>query len=93
MGLRRGEVRRTVGWQAAATAVTGLVIGVPLGLVGGRVVWSIMVGDLGLLDAPSQPWLLLALVAPLTIALALALAWLPSRAAARRLPAPVLRAE
>jgi hypothetical protein len=93
MGLRKREVGRTVRWQAAATAATGLVIGVPLGLVGGRVVWRIMVEDLGLLDAPSQPWLLIAVVAPLTIGLALVIAWLPSRAAVRVRAAAALRAE
>jgi ABC-type lipoprotein release transport system permease subunit len=93
MGLLRRQASGTVGWQAAGIAAVGTASGVLLGLVGGRLVWRVMVEDLGLLDAPSQPWLLLAIVAPLTIALALAISWLPSRAAVRARAADALRAE
>jgi hypothetical protein len=92
-GFRRRQVRRSVGVQALVTVVVGMVIGVPLGWVAGRVVWRLMVGDLGLVDEPSSPWALLAAFLPAVVVVALVVAVVPAWSAARRRPADALRAE
>jgi ABC-type antimicrobial peptide transport system permease subunit len=93
VGFTRSQVRRTVGWQASTIAVTSSAIGIPLGIVVGRMVWRGLVGDMGVQADPAQPWLVLLLVAPVTVLVALLAAWLPARTASRVRPAVALRAE
>ncbi len=39
LGLTRRQARAAVAWQATALAAVGLVLGVPLGIAAGRIVW------------------------------------------------------
>ncbi len=93
MGFRRRQVHRSVALQAMTVVAVGLVIGIPVGLVAGRVSWRLMVESVGVVDDPSQPWRLLVAVVPLTLAAAAAIAAVPAWRAARRRPAQVLRSE
>ena len=52
----------------------GLVVGVPVGLVVGRVSWRLMVANVGVVDDPTQPWALLTLALPAVLVLALVVA-------------------
>ena len=92
-GFRRRQVRRTVAVQALVTVAVGTVVGVPIGWATGRVVWRLMVGDLGVVDDPSAPWGLLVAFIPVVAAVALLVAVLPAWNTARRIPADALRAE
>ena len=79
--------------MAAATAATGVVIGLPLGIAGGATVWRAVAEGAGVLgDSLVEP-ARMALVALATVAIALVLAAGPARRAGRRRPAAILRAE
>lgn len=93
LGFRRAQVRRTVMTQAVTIAVVGLVVGIPLGIAVGRFVWARLVGGLGVIDDPSTPWGVLVAVAPLTVAVAVLVAWSPGRHAAAGRPSESLRAD
>jgi hypothetical protein len=47
LGFVRGQVAAVVFWQAVTVALVGIVVGVPLGLVAGRVVWRVFALDAG----------------------------------------------
>ncbi len=93
LGFTRRQVREAVAWQAVTLVGVALVIGIPAGIVGGRVAWLVFTAQLGILpvlDIPG-PWFA-ALVAA-ALALAVAVAAVPGESAARAHPTDVLRAE
>jgi ABC-type lipoprotein release transport system permease subunit len=93
LGFDRRQCTATVAWQANATIVVGLFIGVPLGVIVGRWVWSFFAEELGILSQPQVPLLTVVLCVLGAIALANVIAIIPARAAARAAPATVLRSE
>lgn len=48
IGFDRRQVRWTITWQSAAIGLVGAVVGVPLGLVAGRLGWSLLAHQLGI---------------------------------------------
>jgi ABC-type lipoprotein release transport system permease subunit len=83
LGFVRRQVAAVVFWQAVTVAVAGIVIGVPLGLVAGRVVWRVFALDAGVVAVPVlSGWLIAALAAGVLVA-AIAIAIVPAVAAAR----------
>lgn len=92
LGLVRRQVRALFAWHAAATAVLGVAIGLPVGIVAGRAIWQLMIGDFGLIDHPTLHTAALVAVVPASLLVAVALGWLPGRRAAR-LRASALRTE
>ncbi len=86
LGFRRRQVITTAVAQAMSIAVLGLLIGIPVGMIVGRAVWSGLAGDLGVLDQASTPWALVVLVVPATMAIAAVVAWPPGHRAARARP-------
>jgi ABC-type lipoprotein release transport system permease subunit len=93
LGFVRGQVRSTLRWQALTVAAVGLVVGVPAGVIAGRRIWSALAEAIGVLDDWSFPWLTVVLAVPVAACVAVLLAVLPGRAAARMSPGHVLRAE
>jgi hypothetical protein len=89
VGFTRGQVSRAVAWQATATIALGLVVGIPVGVAAGRMLWDRFADRLDVLARPSVPVDLLAIGVVAAILLANALALIPARAA-RRVPAAVL---
>ena len=83
----------SVGTQATVYGVLGLVIGIPLGIVVGRVAWSRIAGRAGFDVVPVLPMWFVAAVVLGALALVNLLAWFPGRRAARLQPAVVLRSE
>jgi ABC-type lipoprotein release transport system permease subunit len=61
IGFVRAETRRAVAWQAITFGAVALVGGVPVGVAGGRLAWSVAADQLGI---PSHP-----VVSPATVAL------------------------
>ena len=60
LGFRRRQVSGTVAWQASTLAVQAALIGVPLGLVVGRIGWRRFAGTIGVVPTPSVPsWIVL----------------------------------
>lgn len=93
VGFTRPDIRRAVLTHGQVLAGTALILGVPGGLVIGRLVWHLLVGEIGALAPPVMPWLVVVVIAPIAIGATTVLAWGPGRAAARRTPAADLRAE
>jgi ABC-type antimicrobial peptide transport system permease subunit len=93
LGFVSGQVHSTLRWQALTVAAVGLVVGVPAGLIAGRRIWSALAGAVGVLDDWTFPWATVLLTVPVALGVAILLAILPGRAAARVSPGHVLRAE
>ena len=93
LGLTSWQVRRTLGWQAAALAGLALVIGIPAGIVCGRLGWLIFAHQLGITPVLAVPSAELPVMAAGWLAAAVMLAGLPGEAAVRSRPARVLRSE
>ena len=93
LGFTSWQVRRTLGWQAVALAGLALVIGVPAGIVCGRLGWLIFAHQLGITPVVAVPSVELPVLAAAWLAAAVVIAALPGEAAARSRPAPVLRSE
>ena len=61
LGFDRRQVRATVAWQATTLGAVGLIIGIPAGIIIGRVVWQLVANGLGVSTEVITP---AALVAP-----------------------------
>src|SRR5262249_37637163 len=83
IGFDRRQVRATLGWEATTLAVVGLVIGLPAGIVVGRLAWALVARDLGVATSVVLPAVALALLVPITLLLVNAVAYVPARAASR----------
>lgn len=93
LGFVRRQVAATTAWQATTVALVALVLGLPLGVAGGRALWTLFSDDIGVSVPAVTPTLFLVLVAPVTIVLANVIAFIPGRLAARTNAARVLRSE
>jgi ABC-type lipoprotein release transport system permease subunit len=93
LGFTRGQVRGTVTWQACTLAACALIIGIPLGIICGRLAWQVFTSQLGILPVLRLPALTLAVMVPAALALAAVVAALPGESAARARPARILRGE
>lgn len=93
LGVRRRQCAGAIAWQAVGVAALALVVGVPLGIVAGRLTWRWIAGATPLLYvAPIAVAAVLAAV-PVTLVVANALAVVPAWRASRVRPATVLRTE
>jgi hypothetical protein len=82
IGYRPRDLAATLRWQALVLTGTAIVIGIPIGIVAGRLTWAAFTSQLGI--APGTVVPLLAMTAA-AIAL-LALAWLLATLAGLRVP-------
>ena len=93
LGLRPRQVRAVIAWQASTILVIATVVGVPLGIAGGRWAWTSFASAIGVVPATVVPSAsLVAGVAALFVAGNL-LASGPALMAARIAPAATFRAE
>lgn len=92
LGFRRRQVAATIAWQALTLACIALAIGVPIGVLVGRLGWSAFAYRLGVVSEPVVSPLSI-LVVPATIAVALVVSLGPGLVARRVRPAVVLKAE
>ena len=93
LGFTRWEVLRTVAWEASALAAAALVVGIPLGVIAGRVGWALFANATGVASQATVNVPLVLLAIPATLLLANVIAAWPGWAAARLRPAQVLRTE
>jgi ABC-type lipoprotein release transport system permease subunit len=93
LGFTRAQVAATVSWQATIIVAGAALIGVPLGLGLGRLLWNLFAADLGVQPEAVAPFGLALLVVPGVVLFANAIAALPGWAAARVRCAVVLRTE
>jgi len=92
LGLPVRRVRRVLTWLGVIFATGVVVIGVPVGLLLGGVVWRQVAHSIDMattLDVSPYLWL----VVPLTFALALVAAWVPGRRVARQDVSALLQPE
>jgi ABC-type antimicrobial peptide transport system permease subunit len=92
IGFTRRQVRAAISWQAGTLTAVALSLGIPLGIVCGRVAWRLFAGQLGIVPVVVLP-VILVLVVPAALALAVAVAAVPGESAARSRPAEILRSE
>ena len=93
IGLTRRSSRLAVNAQASVIAVVGLLLGIPLGIVFGRLGWRLVADRVPLQDVAPMPALALVLVVPIALAVLNALAIWPARTVAQLRPAATLREE
>jgi ABC-type antimicrobial peptide transport system permease subunit len=93
LGFVRRQVAAAVCWQTTTVALVGIVVGAPIGIAVGRVLWRVFATNFGVVPVPvAEPLPLAALVAGV-LAVANLLAIVPALLAARYHPGQLLRAE
>jgi hypothetical protein len=92
-GFTDPQVRRSVRAQSVTTALVAFLIGAPLGVVVGRILWRRFAEELGVVPDPAAAWLPVAVVVVGGLLVALLVAEIPARMATRPRPAEGVRAE
>jgi hypothetical protein len=93
LGFTQRQLVAAVAWQASVAAVIGIVIGVPLGIIAGRWLWSLFARQIYAVPKPSVPVLSVVLVAFGALVIANVVAAWPGLVAARTSTALLLRAD
>jgi hypothetical protein len=93
LGADGGLVGRAVHWQATAVTVVPAALGVPIGIIVGRVIFVAFAENIGAIDEAAYPLLLVTATLLGLAVLANAVALWPSRSARRVAPATALRIE
>lgn len=91
LGFVRGQVRRTVAWQATFLLSIAVVAGVPAGIAAGRWMWRLLADNMSVAADPSVPFTLLGAGIAGLLVVGNIVAAFPARTAARTQPAVVLR--
>jgi hypothetical protein len=91
LGFTRGQLSATVAWQATATVLLSLAIGVPAGAALGRALWGLFAQQLDVLAQPAIPRAAIGSIVVATIMLANVVSAIPARAARAVPVALVLR--
>jgi hypothetical protein len=93
LGMLRRQVQGVVLWQATAVAVVAVALGVPLGLVAGRLAWDLTASGFGFVpDVVVPGWELATIIVGSLVAVNL-LAVGPASVSSRLKPAQLLRAQ
>ena len=93
IGFRRRQVMSAVAVQATLLAGLGVLIGVPLGVLLGRLVWQRVADQAGMAAETTVSVLAVLGIAVATVVVANVVAAIPARRAARLRPAVVLRSD
>jgi hypothetical protein len=93
LGSTRRQLASVVAWQSSVAVFIGTVVGVPLGIVLGRLLWTLFAGQIHAVPRPTVPALAIALIALGALVLANVVAAVPGQLAARTPTALLLRAE
>jgi ABC-type lipoprotein release transport system permease subunit len=93
LGFTPRQLAAVVAWQSTVTGVVGVIVGVPLGIVIGRQLWTVFARNINAVPDPTVPVFSVVLVALGALVFANVVAAIPGRIAARTPTAMVLRAE
>jgi ABC-type lipoprotein release transport system permease subunit len=93
LGFDRSQLGSTVRWQSSSITLSALLIGVPAGVVGGRLLWHAFVQNLHLPADPATPAAVLVAVVAAVYVVGHLVALVPARRAGRVRAAHALRAE
>jgi hypothetical protein len=93
LGFVSRQVGATVYWQATTVTLVGLVVGVPLGIALGRVIWRAFALNIGVVPDPVVDLTVIAALVGAVLVGAFVLAIGPAFAASRSRPGQLLRTE
>ena len=93
LGCTPRQVDRIVALQATLLAIAGVVVGVPIGVFLGHVVWARIADAYGVADDAAWPWTAMAVAVAGTLVLANAIAWWPARQVGKKPVAQALMTE
>jgi hypothetical protein len=93
LGFTGRQLAAIVAWQSSVAVGIGTVVGVPLGIVLGRILWDLFANEINVVPDPSVPVVFVLLIALGALVLANLVAAIPGRIAARTPTALLLRAE
>ena len=93
LGFTRRMLGTAVMWQATIDGLIGAVIGIPLGILLGRELWTLFARDINAVPQPTVPVLAIVVVGFGTLVVAIIAALWPGRHAATTPPGLVLRSE
>jgi len=93
IGFVRRQVAAVVAWQATWFSVIALLVGIPLGVAGGRWAWNLVASGMGSVSPPVVPTLAIGFVIFAALILANVIAAWPGWMAARVAPGVVMRSE
>jgi hypothetical protein len=93
LGFTKRMLAAAVAWQATIDGLVGAVIGIPLGILFGRELWTLFARDINAVPQPTVPALAIVLVGVGTVVVAIVAALWPGRRAASTPPGLVLRSE
>jgi len=82
LGSQSSQLRSIVHWQATVAGVLALAVGIPVGIVGGRLVVSLLTDALGIVPGARVSLLAVGVVIGATLVVSNFLALLPARRAA-----------
>ena len=93
LGFTHRQLAATVAWQSSVSVTIGILVGVPLGVVSGRWLWTLFATQINAVPAPSVPVAWVVAIAVGALVLANLVAAVPGAMAARTPTALVLRAD
>jgi len=93
LGFTGRQLAATLAWQATVAVVIGLLLGVPLGIVVGRLLWDLFANRIYVVPSPTVPALVIGAIAVGALVLGNLVAAIPGRMAARTPAALLLRSE
>ncbi len=92
IGFTRRQITSTIAWQSTITTALGLTIGIPAGLLCGRILWRLFSQQLDVVPALNVPIAAIAVVAVAALATANLLAAISARTAQRTRPSVITAA-
>ena len=93
LGFTCRQLAAAVAWQSTTTALVGAVVGIPVGIIIGRELWTLFARSINAVPEPTVPVISVLIIGVGTLVFANLVAVLPGRSAARTPAALVLRAE
>ena len=83
LGFTRRQLVSVVAWQSSIAVAAGTTLGVPLGIALGRFLWDLFAKQINVVPQPTVPALTVVLIGLGALALAIVVAAVPGRIAAR----------
>jgi hypothetical protein len=93
LGFLPRQVRRAVAWQSTTFASVALLVGLPVGIAAGRLLWDLFATELGTRPEPITPQWPTLLIVPAAVLLANVVASVPALLASHTRPGVALRTE
>ncbi len=93
LGFTGRQLAATLAWQATVAVGIGLLVGIPLGIVVGRLLWDLFANRIYVVPDPTVPSLVIGAIAAGALVLGNLVAAVPGRMAARTPAGLLLRAE